>query len=217
MRRTALPIALLVLDLALGLGSVRPAQAAEDSKQLAKAHYETATRLYEVQEYAKALDEYKTAYLAKPDPAFLFNIGQCYRKLGDDSKALEFFHQYLKKAPPEDPSRAQGEARIRDIETSRSKPPETVPASPPAVVGGPPPSLTGPPPGTPPETPRVDLTATSIRTEEPNRKPVLKTWWFWTGVGAVVAAGAVTAIVLSTSHTRSNVPSVPLGTRSVFQ
>jgi len=215
MRRTALPIFVWVL--ALGLDLVGPIHAAEDGKQVAKAHYETGTRLYEVQEYAKALDEYKSAYLAKPDPAFLFNIGQCYRKLGDDTKALEFFQQYLKKAPSSDPNRAQGEARIRDIETSRAKTSESAPAPPPAVVGGPPPSLTAPPTGTPPATPGVDLTATSAGTEEPNRKPVLKRWWFWTGVGAVVAAGAVTAVVLATSHTSSNVPNVPLGARPIFQ
>ena len=27
--------------------------------------------------------------------------------------------------------------------------------------------------------------------------PVYERWWFWTGVGAVVIAGAVTAIVLT--------------------
>jgi hypothetical protein len=30
-------------------------------------------------------------------------------------------------------------------------------------------------------------------------KSILKKWWFWTGVGAVVAAGVATAIVVSQS------------------
>jgi hypothetical protein len=54
----------------------RPARAADD-KVLAKAHYEAATRLYDVHEYAAALQEYKAGYLVRPDPSFLYNIGQC--------------------------------------------------------------------------------------------------------------------------------------------
>jgi hypothetical protein len=95
------------------------AAAAESDKAVARAHYETATRLYDLREYAKALDEYKAAYLAKPDPAFLFNIGQCFRKLGNTASAVDFYQQYLKKTPPDDPNRAQAEARIRDIEVGR--------------------------------------------------------------------------------------------------
>jgi hypothetical protein len=38
---------------------------------------------------------------------------------------------------------------------------------------------------TPPEQPTAGL-------------PFYKTWWFWTGVGAVVVAGTVTAIILAT-------------------
>jgi len=66
--------------LALALAFSYPAHA--DDKATARAHYETATRLYDVGEYEKALAEFKAAYVAKDDPAFLFNIGQCYRELG---------------------------------------------------------------------------------------------------------------------------------------
>jgi hypothetical protein len=95
----------------------RPALAGEGDKAVARAHYETATRLYDVREYADALKEYKAAYIAKPDPAFLFNIGQCYRKMGSNAEALDFFRQYLKKAPPDDPNRPSVEARIRNIQS----------------------------------------------------------------------------------------------------
>jgi hypothetical protein len=43
-----------------------PVLGAEGDKALAKAHFEAATRLYDIHEYAKSLDEYKAAYLAKP-------------------------------------------------------------------------------------------------------------------------------------------------------
>jgi len=48
----------------------QPAQGGEGNKATAKAHYEKGTRLYEIREYDKALLEYKSAYLAQPDPAF---------------------------------------------------------------------------------------------------------------------------------------------------
>ena len=100
----------------VALGAWVPAAKAGDRRATAKAHYETATRLYDIREYDKALREYKSAYLAQPDPAFLFNIGQCYRKLGQNQQALNFFQEYLKKAAPDDPNRSQVEARVRDIE-----------------------------------------------------------------------------------------------------
>jgi len=95
-----------------------PASGAEGDKVAAKAHFEAATRLYDIHEYAKALEEYKAAYLAKPDPAFLFNVGQCYRRLGKFDQALEFYREYLKKAPPDDPNRPNVEARIRNTDNS---------------------------------------------------------------------------------------------------
>jgi tetratricopeptide (TPR) repeat protein len=106
-RLTGLVIAVAFVALAV------PAQAADSEKTAAKAHFEAATRLYDIHEYAKALEEYKAAYLAKPDPAFLFNVGQCYRRLGKFDQALEFYREYLKKAPSDDPNRPNVEARIR--------------------------------------------------------------------------------------------------------
>ena len=138
--RSSLAGAVLVVSLGV-LG--QSAQAGDSNKANARAHYETATRLYEIREYDKALLEYKSAYLAHPDPAFLFNIGQCYRKLGQDAEALNFFQQYLKKAPPEDPNRRQVQARIRDIETEaklKANAVQAAPAlSPPTPVPSPPP------------------------------------------------------------------------------
>jgi hypothetical protein len=91
-----------------------------EDKVAAREHYATGTRLYEVREYAEALKEYKAAYVAKADPAFLFNIGQCLRKLDRNEEALDFFQQYLKKAPADDPNRVRVKARIRNIQAGLS-------------------------------------------------------------------------------------------------
>jgi tetratricopeptide (TPR) repeat protein len=239
---------------------VLPAQAAAESdKAVARAHYETATRLYDVREYADALKEYKAAYIAKPDPAFLFNIGQCYRKMGKNPEAIDFFQQFLKKAPPDDPNRALVEARIRNIEAGLSAeydpfdhsgdtpsqppiarsqsnpPPEPLPLPQSKLESSPPPetvspatkpSLSGDQPASqqPLATPQhamqpagLDLAAAAPAKEDAASSPMYEKWWFWTGVGAVVVAGTVTAIALTSSGGGTANPSSTLGARSVFQ
>jgi hypothetical protein len=45
---------------------------------------------------------------------------------------------------------------------------------------------------------------------------VYKRWWFWTGLGAVVAAGVVTAVVLSSGSSKG-IPGTKLGNQPIFQ
>jgi len=215
----------------------RPVHAAEGDKAAARAHFEAATRLYDVHDYAKALEEYKAAYIAKPDPAFLFNMGQCYKKLGRPAEALGFYRDYLKKAAPDDPYRASIEARVQELESGDlfegsksprpaaplSAPPVSAPTPPPAPYAGP----ATPPPSTPaltasPTVPAaaqpagVDL-APAVPPEPASAgTPFYGTWWFWTGVGAAVVAGTVTAVVLAKGGTTTNTSNAPLGTRGVF-
>lgn len=47
--------------------------------------------------------------------------------------------------------------------------------------------------------------------------PFYKKWWFWGTVGAVVVAGVVTAVVLSSGKGSSNVPASALGNQGAFQ
>ncbi len=63
--------------------------------------------------------------------------------------------------------------------------------------------------------PATDLhaQATTPAAESPS---VFTTWWFWTGVGVVVAAGVITAIVLS-SGSSNGIPSTTLGNQPIFQ
>jgi hypothetical protein len=237
----------LVLAVAGG-AFVRPALAAEADKAAARAHFEAATRLYEVHDYAKALEEYKAAYLAKPDPAFLFNMGQCYKKLGKPAQALEFYRDYLRKTPPGDPNRANIEARVRELEAgdvfegdkTAAPPAKAAPVAPapspmapapaPTYQTYPPPSAPvyyPPPPAAPAPavapTPAaaspagVDLTATTQPQQDSSATPFYGTWWFWTGVGAVVVAGTVTAILLASGGSNTLTADTALGTRGAFQ
>ena len=233
-----------------------PASGADADKAAAKAHYEAATRLYDIKEWAKALDEYKAAYLSKPDPAFLFNIGQCYRKLGKHAQALDFYREYLKKTDTDDPNRASVETRVREMEAGdvfeneapASPPPLSAPESAPSVQyraptphveerpatpaaelpspvpaeGSPPvpqlsqPDLSVPAPAQPAQAPGLDVTVTEPVAQRETGGRFYKTWWFWTGVGAVVVAGTV-GILAATSGTHGQSADTALGTQAVFE
>jgi hypothetical protein len=262
----AFPVVLAIV----GLSHPVPAIAGDGDKVAAKAHYEAANKYYDLHEYEDAAKEYKAAYFAKPDPAFLFNIGQCYRRLGKPDQAVEFFREYLKKAPLDDPNRANAEARIREVAPGSPFEPDTsakakAPAQPaespaestaqPASPAQPSPMATKPPPAfhepgnasdsaraepallesahpaypahlaapypvqlpTGHQTPGANVTNLEPPKREETGTPVYRTWWFWTGIGAVVVAGTVTAIVLASGGSEPNSANAGLGTRGVFQ
>ena len=143
-----------------------------DSSQ-ARAHFSAGSRAYSLGEWTRAIDEYKKAYDASPDPAFLYNIGQAYRGAGDAKQALFFYRSYLRNAP-DAPNRAEVEERIAklqaDVDRANRPPPTLTPAPAPT-----------PPPPTEPASSATTLTAAA----PPPRTPVYKKWWLWTGVGVV--------------------------------
>src|SRR5262249_3013755 len=72
-----------------------PAAAADD----AATHYKKGRSLYNVSEYRAALDEFKQAYVLHEDPAFLYNIAQCHRQLGNHREAITFYKRFLNESP----------------------------------------------------------------------------------------------------------------------
>jgi Tfp pilus assembly protein PilF len=87
---------------------------AQDHTAVAKSHSQRGTRLYQVGDYRQALEEFKAAHLAKPDPAFLYNIAQCHRQLGEDEQAITLYKRFL-AASPNAPNRAALEKRIAEM------------------------------------------------------------------------------------------------------
>src|SRR6516225_1877017 len=90
-------------------GAAAPAHA--DNRAAAREAFRDGTRLYEIGEFQKALDSFKRAYLNYADPSLLFNLGQCYRQLGDKPEALRSYRQFLNKVP-DAPNRAEVERVI---------------------------------------------------------------------------------------------------------
>src|SRR6188472_2813186 len=81
----------------------------------ARAHFEQGRARFEVDEYRQAIAEFKAAHIEKPDPAFLYNIAECYRRLGEVQEALQFYRRFLATTPPNDTTRPVVEKRIAEL------------------------------------------------------------------------------------------------------
>src|SRR5215831_17792183 len=88
----------------------------------ARAHFDRGRAFFEVDEYRQAIAEFKAAHIEKPDPAFLYNIAECYRRLGDLSEALQFYRRFLATAPADDKTRPIVEQRVADLKTVADEP-----------------------------------------------------------------------------------------------
>jgi tetratricopeptide (TPR) repeat protein len=158
------------------------AHADDPAERAAKRHYDRGRRLFDLQKFQEALEQFQKAYDAKPIPDFLFNIGQCQRNLGELDAAVFSFKKFL-KLDPETPLRDKVERTIEELERAIEKQNS-------AKLG-----LDPKPRPDPIERP-------------PGSTPVYKKWWFWTGI-AVVGVGAGVGIYAASSG--SNVPSTDLG------
>ena len=99
---------------------LRIAHADDPATRSARRHFERGEKLFALGKFDDALEEYQTAFDAKPLPAFLYNIGQCYRNLGDLDQAIFSFKKYL-KAEPEAENKEAVERLIDDLEDQKAR------------------------------------------------------------------------------------------------
>ena len=149
-----------------------PPPVMDEATARAKKLFREGEKLFALGKFSQALAKYEKAYEAKPIPAFLFNIGQCHRNLGDYDQAIFSFRKYLKLSPDASNRDAVLEY-IDELERERQKRSSN-------DVG-----LIQPDPDPHPR--------------ETRSRPIYKKWWFWGGLAVVGAAGATTAIYLSSS------------------
>jgi tetratricopeptide (TPR) repeat protein len=198
-----------------------PAAGAPADKQ-AREHFENAENSFNLGRFPDALADYQAAYEAKPLPGFLFNIAQCYRNMHSYERARFFFRRYL-ALEPHSPNRRLVEDLIVEMtremdnadradradKTEQNDDHATPPADV-AVAAAPAsaPVLTPPPPPAPGPAPVPALALESHAPPPVESPPIYKRWWFWTGAGAVVAAGVIVAIFAL----RNETPQGSLGT-----
>src|SRR5207237_7920421 len=131
------------------LVAAAPARAGD--RTAARNAWKQATRHYELGEFDKALEAFKEAYRNVPDPVLLFDLGQCYRQLGEVHEALRSYRVYLLKTP-ETPHSDEVRGLIDRLQKTHAPPPADPQAAPPPppATGLSPPRLTPPAPLLPP-------------------------------------------------------------------
>lgn len=74
-----------------------------------------ALALFESQHYEEAKNEFLTIYEIKQLHLLLFNIGSCYRKLGDFQKAIPYYETFIQRAP-DSPLLAEAKAYLAQMQ-----------------------------------------------------------------------------------------------------
>lgn len=200
----------LVVTLVVGLGG----DALANTKK-AKAAFKKGQLHYKLGRFPEALEEFSKAYEHQPLAAFLFNIGQCHRQLGNHERAVFFFEGYLRESPEaknrqlvedliaesradlkkeaerkrleEEKRLAEEEAKRKDSELKQKEEELRLVAL-----------------EAKQSTERVDAmplapldgTGTMASVQgAPEASPFYTEWWFWSAVGGVVVVGVVAGIL----------------------
>ena len=186
-----MPILRLSL-LILACLAVSPAWADPNADEVARTHFERGKQLAAAGKYADAYVQFASGYMATPRPAFLFNMAEAARGMGDSQKAREAYERFLAAEPS---GAVADTARRRLVELGATPPPAPAPQPPPVpqpaaqVAKVPTPSEAAEQHASQPAPPMT-------RTAEPERegKPLWKRWPVWAAVGGAVVA---TVVVLS--------------------
>lgn len=189
--RHALVVVLIALVLMNGAAhaqtkTAEPPSAADD--QAARALFKEGKAAYELGKYEDALQYFEQAHARSGRPQLLFNIGQAAERLRRDEKALEVFRAYLAQVPDAH-NRAEVETRIKQLEqwiAARDRD-----GAVPALAIAPTPSETAKR-----AQPGADDPAYT-EGDQPQDEAVTSKWWFWTGLGAIVAGGTAVALAVA--------------------
>lgn len=173
----------------------------------AEDHREVQGRsLFAKGDYQAALDIYANLFGEKGDAIYLRNIGRCYQKLQQPEKSIDAFREYLRRGHVKPAERSEVEGFISEMEQLQKERAAAAPTAPPPVepvhpasapeAAPPSPAPAVVPPPASDSAPGATLTQQAT-TDEQASTPITHRWWFWTGIGAVVAGGVVAAILLS--------------------
>jgi tetratricopeptide (TPR) repeat protein len=112
-RRSSSPALLAALLLALSGAGAHAAD--KPSRAAARRHFERGTALYQEARYAEAAAAFEAAYQAVANGVVLYNVGQCYEKLGDLPRAIGAYRDYLREVPGAE-DRAAVETLVANLE-----------------------------------------------------------------------------------------------------
>ena len=213
--RSLLSIAIgCALCLSLPICEGRAQAAGLSAKDTAKA--KEARQLYKAGKYDAAAEIFLRLSNDYPDMLVLTrNLGACYYYLHRPEPALSNLREYLERAQnisAEDRREVEGWiAEMEKLRNQMAASTSTAPVSaPPAVASSVPPAMPGPAspnppaaaplPAAPVEPVQQGLDLRQAPAEQGGAAAPKSgsRWWLWTGIGAVVVGGVVTAVLLST-------------------
>jgi tetratricopeptide (TPR) repeat protein len=151
----------------------------KQAQEAARQAYVAAARHYDLGEWRQALEAFKLAYLKFESPAFLYNIAQCHRQLGEKSEALRFYQTYVRMSPG-----GADQAEVETIITALKKQIEEESRAAPSI-GAPPPEAA----------PRPEITV--ARPPARGRRPLKIAGAVLGGVGVAALATGIAVSVLS--------------------
>jgi tetratricopeptide (TPR) repeat protein len=154
---------------------------AEDRQ--ARSEFQAGRDAFDGGRWEDALTHFQKAYELSPRPVLLYNIAKAQDNLGQLRAALGTYKRYL-AAVPEAGNRGAVERRVAELEVEVARlPPEVATPAEAAQAAEPAPGAG----------------ATPLAPEAPARDDrIHKKWWFWTGLGALVAGGVAVGIVAAT-------------------
>jgi hypothetical protein len=159
---------------------------------------------------AKGTEILADLYLDTKDPTHIYNQGRCFEQNGHNDQAILRFREYLRKAehlPAADV--AAVEQKIADLQAkdkggssapATASPPPTAPSPVLAPAAARPlPASAAPAPATAEAPPSLQVKQPAATPAPKESPPVYKRWWFWSGVGVVVAGAVVTTVLLTSA------------------
>ncbi len=211
-RRLNVVCALLIL--AASTGAVRADGPSAQDENEGRRQYKIGDQLMGKGKYAEAAAAFESGYAASPRAGFLLNIANCHRRLGDLSKARQYYWRFLDAAPKSHPSRPEVLEFLKTIEQINADGLTVDTPAAPAPAPAPPVALgLSAPSAVPPPAPEKQLFADNLMVSnagpstesrrDAGGRSVFGRWWFWTLVGGAVAAGTGT---LLWANSRSGAP-----------
>jgi tetratricopeptide (TPR) repeat protein len=192
--RVAFPQGVLSVMLVAGILALgAPIRADAQPNTDAKSHYQNGKALAASGRYVEAYREFEAGYAKDPRPAFLFNMGEAARGMGDVAKARAAYEKFLVAEPTGDTA-ALARTRLKEL------PPALAPAPAPAAPAAPttvPAAAAGMIPAPHEAAVRFEARVTGALPEAGAHgasQPIWKKWPFWAAVGGVVITGIVVAV-----------------------
>ena len=185
------------------MSSASARRAADDRP--GRALFEKAETKFNLGRFDEALVDYQAAYEVEPLPAFLFNIGQCYRNIGNYERAQFFFRRYT-ALDPRSPNRPAAERLIAEMDkllgeqASHGEQAAGPQSSPPILVA---PAEGGHAPAAPPA-----ASLAQPRNDRAASPPLYRRPWFWAAAAVVVVGAVAAGFVIARDDPHSSLGSI---------